>query len=89
MDEPVTVVQDIHRWLGLVPQAFDPNDLPLRPHESDSHYRCKYPHRTSRHISPPLVHAVPARIALELRRNFAGFYRTFYPGMLPESEEHH
>ncbi len=82
MREPVAVMQDIHRWLGLPPSPFDPNDLPVHPHESDSHYRYKYPHRTFARIQPPAPHPVSARIAQELYKNFHGFYQAFYPGLL-------
>lgn len=82
MTEPLTVLQDIHRWLGLQPSAFDPNHLPVLPHESDSHYRCKYPHRTYPSLRPPAPHAVPARIARELHNRFRDFYQTFYPGQI-------
>lgn len=81
MQEPVAVLTDIHRWLGLPPTPFDPNQLPVRPHESDSHYRCKYPHRTYARIQAPEPHRIPQRIAQELQRHFADFYRTFYPGL--------
>jgi sulfotransferase len=85
--EPVAVLTDIHRWLELAPTPFDPHQLPVRPHESDSHYRCKYPHRTHSRIHPPAPHPVPTRIARELRRNFKDFYRTFYPGLLTDAQE--
>ena len=84
MTEPIAVLQDIHRWLDLTPNPFDPNDLPVRPSESDSHYRYKYPHRTFSRIQPPAPHPVPARIAQELRTHFRSYYETFYPGLLNE-----
>jgi len=87
MAEPLTVMQDLHRWLGLAPVPFDPDHLPVQPHESDSHYRCKYPHRTFSRLQPPAPHPVPPRIARELQRQFGDFYRTFYPGLVnPPSE---
>lgn len=61
MAEPVAALQDIHRWLGLGALVFDPDNLPVKPQESDSHYRCKYPHRTYSRIQPPQAHAVPVR----------------------------
>lgn len=81
--EPVAVMQDIHRWLDLPPKPFDPGDLPVRPGESDSHYRYKYPHRTYPRIQPPAAHPVPPRIARELQQHFRDYYQTFYPGLLP------
>lgn len=85
MTEPVAALQDIHRWLDLKPAPFDPSALPVKPHESDSHYRCKYPHRTYASIQPPQPHPVPGRIVQELHKNFRDFYRTFYPGLLPQA----
>lgn len=82
MTEPLSVMQDLHRWLGLVPTPFDTEVLPMQPHESDSHYRCKYPHRTQPRIAPPAHHSVPSRIARDLRTHFGDFYRTFYPGLI-------
>lgn len=87
MTEPVVVLQDIHRWLGLAPTPFDPHDLPVRPHESDSHYRYKYLHRTYSRIQPPAPHPVPTRIIRELKNHFRGFYETFYPRLLNASQE--
>ncbi|MDD2767889.1 MAG: sulfotransferase [Methylococcus sp.] len=85
MTEPVAALQDIHRWLDLKPAPLDPEHLPVKPHESDSHYRCKYPHRTYASIQPPQPHPVPGRIVQELHKNFRDFYRTFYPGHLPQT----
>jgi hypothetical protein len=73
MAEPVAVLQDLHHWLGLAPTPFDPEHLPVQPHESDSHYRCKYPHRTYPRLQPPAAHPVPPRIARELQHRFADF----------------
>ena len=77
MAEPLTAMQDLHRWLGLTLTPFDPERLPVRPHESDSHYRCKYSHRTHGRLQPPAPHPVPPRIARSLRGQFADYYRTF------------
>ncbi len=82
MSDPVAAMQDIHRWLELAPSAFDPLNLPVRPGESDSHYRYKYPHRTFPKIQPPAPHRAPERIARELLQHFSDYYRTFYPGYL-------
>ena len=87
MTEPVAAMQDIHRWLGLKPAAFDPQSLPVKPAESDSHYRYKYPHRTFARIQPPAPHPVSARIARDLQRHFRDYYQTFYPGLLTDRQE--
>jgi len=87
MAEPVAVLQDIHRWLDLPPTPFDPDNLPVRPGESDSHYRYKYPHRTFSRLQPPAPHSVPIRIDRELKKNFRGYYEMFYPGLINVSQE--
>ncbi|MGK7891476.1 MAG: sulfotransferase [Leptolyngbyaceae cyanobacterium] len=38
MQEPVTVMQGIFEWLGLPPVVIDPQNLTVKPHESDSYY---------------------------------------------------
>lgn len=80
-------LQDIHRWLDLTPNPFDPNDLPVRLSEIDSHYRYKYPHRTFSRIQPPALHPVPARISQERETHFLSYYEAFYPGLLNERQK--
>lgn len=82
MQEPDAVLADIFKWLGLRPAPVDWKNLPVRPHESDSHYRCKYPHAVRTELRPPAAHPAPPRIQAELVRNFAWFYQTFYPALL-------
>jgi len=82
MQEPAQVIRDIFTWLGLEPAAISWENLPVKPHESDSHYRFKYPHLTRTHLNAPAPHAVPARIQAELIKNFGWFYQTFYPALL-------
>ena len=77
--EPVTVMQDIYQWLGLSSSDFDPQNLRTKPHESDSHYRFKYRHKTYEKILPPTNHLIPSRIQANLRQKFTWFYNTFYP----------
>lgn len=81
MAEPVKAMQEIFAWLDLAPVALDPEQLEVRPHESDSYYRGKYPHRTRGRIEAPTRHDVPTRIDQEIRSNFAWFYEQFYPGL--------
>lgn len=81
MTEPQAAMQGIYDWLELPNATFDPNQLQVNPHESDSHYRFKYPHRTYPKIQPPARHAIPDRIQSRLQQQFAWFYSTFYPGL--------
>ena len=79
MADPQDVMASLYRWLGLPVAPLDLEDLPVRPHESDSYYRFKYPHETRSRLAPTRRHEVPARIERELRAEFAWFYRLFYP----------
>jgi sulfotransferase len=79
MQEPVVVMQSIFQWLGIDEIVLDVNQLPVHPHESDSHYRFKYPHQTRSRIREPQKYTVPARIHAELLENFKWFYQSFYP----------
>lgn len=82
MQDPQAMLQSIFAWLGLKPAAMNFQALPIKPHESDSHYRFKYLHRTHHCIEQPKPHLVPARVQAELLKNFGWFYETFYPGMV-------
>ena len=86
MQEPVAVMNGLYAWLGLPVAEFDPQNLTVKPHESDSYYRFKYRHATRSAIQPPMTHAVPTRIQAQIQQNFTWFYQTFYPGLLsPDS----
>jgi sulfotransferase len=79
VSEPIAVMQSIYQWLGLPKAKFDPQNLQTKPHESDSYYRFKYPHKTYKQIRSPSHHLIPARIQGSLQQRFAWFYNTFYP----------
>ena len=85
---PAETMERVFQWLDVPANKIDPNKLAVRPHESDSHYRCKYPHRTFPRIQPPAPHPVPARIARDLQRHFNDYYQTFYPGLADAPQEH-
>ncbi|MEM9245721.1 MAG: sulfotransferase, partial [Cyanobacteria bacterium P01_F01_bin.153] len=68
MLEPIAVMNNIYQWLGLPPHTINPQDLTVRPHESDSYYRFKYRHQTRQKISPPSPHSVSLRMEKELRK---------------------
>jgi len=82
MQEPEAVLANICTWLGLPPAPIDWKKLPVRPSESDSHYRYKYPHAVRTELRPPATHPVPPRIQAELIKNFTWLYQTFYPALL-------
>jgi sulfotransferase len=63
----------------VAPQALDFEHLPVRPHESDSHYRHKFVHRQQPRLEAPREHAIPPRIQASIERGWAWYYRQFYP----------
>jgi sulfotransferase len=77
--DPLAATADVCKFLGLPPHGFDPKRLTVRPHESDSHYRHKYPHRQYASIEPPRQHAIPRRIQGEIEKTYAWYYENFYP----------
>ncbi|MEO0852952.1 MAG: sulfotransferase, partial [Cyanobacteria bacterium J06648_11] len=82
ISDPVAVMSSVHRWLGLIPAPFDPQNLTRLSAESDSYYRYKYPHQTRDRIHPPPRHTIPTRFETTLRQTFPWYYETFYPGLL-------
>jgi sulfotransferase len=71
MRDPAAEMAETFAWLGLPVQPVDPGNLSVRGHESDSHYRHKYPHRQYARVEPPPVHAIPARIQGEIERTYS------------------
>jgi sulfotransferase len=82
MQDPIAVMHDIHRWLDLTPENIDPQQLPVKAHESDSYYRFKYSHKTRHRIIPPQRHTIPTRIEAEIQTLCSDFYQLFYPGLI-------
>lgn len=82
MQNPLEVMDGIYQWLNMPAAVFDPQNLAVKPHESDSYYRFKYPHRTRSQIHPPQPHKIPTRIQRQIQQQFPWFYKTFYPGLL-------
>ncbi len=82
MAQPEAVLADLFAWLELPAQAISLDRLCTAPHESDSYYRLKYPHRRQTGLRAPAPHVVPARISAALRERFSWFYSTFYPGIM-------
>lgn len=86
MQNPNEVINDIFKWLGLKEQNIDCQNLISKPHESDSYYNFKYPHKTHTSIQPPKPHVIPARIEHDIKNNFPWFYQNFYPGLLDKNK---
>lgn len=81
-DNPVEIMKTIWKWLGLPNAGLDPENLTVKPHESDSYYRFKYRHRTFSSIRPPEVHKIPPRVEAAIMKKFGWFFEQFY-NMLP------
>ncbi len=78
VNDPVGTMTALYNWLNLPPARFDPQNLAVKPHESDSYYRFKYRHQTYPAIKPPQSHAIPSRIEQEIMKNFGWFFQQFY-----------
>jgi sulfotransferase len=76
---PQASMAAIFAWAGLPAHSFDPQQLPVKPHESDSYNRFKYRHTTFSQIRPANAHQVSGRIAEEIRSNYRWFYQSLYP----------
>jgi sulfotransferase len=79
IDKPVQCMSHIYAWLGLSPHETDPDRMPVGPHESDSHYRMKFPHKRSSGVAKPRRHDVPPRIQKQIEEACAWYYQRFYP----------
>lgn len=78
MRDPGTTMDGVLGWLDLTPHAFDWTALPVRPHESDSYYRFKFPHAQASRLTPPRTHAVPPRIQAQIEKACTWYYDWFY-----------
>lgn len=83
MEDPVDAMNRIWDWLGLAHVKWDPNNIPVTPSESDSHYRMKYRHQTFPSIRKPEHHRIAPRIEASLAQKFRWYYQQFYPHLLP------
>jgi len=79
MSRPAEAMAEIYKWIGVNDHVIDPQRLVTRPHESDSHYRHKYPHRQHAAIQPPHAHVIPPRIQGEIEKTFPWYYENLYP----------
>ena len=79
MAQPAACLSHLYAWLGLAPLEIDPERITVGPHESDSHYRMKYPHRQLPRITPPKRHEIPPRIQTQIENVWAWFYQLYYP----------
>jgi sulfotransferase len=76
--DPLATMKEVFKWIGAAPHHLDPKNLTVRPSESDSHYRHKYPHQQRSAIELPPKHAIPGRIQSEIERTYAWYYDHFY-----------
>ena len=78
-EQPAACMSHLYAWLGLPPFVIDPNRLTAEAHESDSHYRMKYPHRRRTRMTKPQRHEIPARIQAHIESAYPWFYQMYYP----------
>lgn len=79
VNKPQEVMNTIYDWLEVPRFTFDPENLTIQPHETDSYYRFKYPHKTHNRIQPPKPHTIPEQFRQEIYSRFSWFYQAFYP----------
>ena len=87
VNHPMETMRTIYQWIGLPDILPDPENLTVKPHESDSYYRFKYRHQTHPKIRAPKPHTLPFRIEQEIIKNFAWFYEQFYPGLIGTEQQ--
>lgn len=76
--DPTETMRLLYSWMDLEPAPFDPQQITVAPHESDSYYRWKYRHNTHADIRPPALHSISPRIEQEVLKNFGWFFEQFY-----------
>ncbi len=79
MRDPVDVMSAVFGWLGMPSCDIDVEALPGLPHESDSHYRFKYPHRRRDRLVAPHHHDIPVSIQQRIETVCDWYYAWFYP----------
>ena len=79
VSRPVETMAQVYRWIGASDYAINPQQLAVRPHESDSHFRHKYLHTLHGSITPPRRHENPQRVEELIRKACAWYYDWFYP----------
>jgi sulfotransferase len=76
--QPEQVMTSLYAWLGLAPHIITPQNLMVRPHESDSHYRIKFTHQQQGSVSSPQRHDVPPRIQHLIDLACGWYHEWFY-----------
>ncbi len=87
VSHPVETMRTVYQWMGLPDEPLNPENLTVKPHESDSYYRFKYRHKTHPKIRAPKPHTIPFRIEQEILKNFGWFFDQFYPGLISNGQE--
>ena len=82
MVDPIRAMKELFNWLEVSDYSIDPNNLNVKPHESDSYYRFKYQHNTHSKILAPSQHNIPVRIRNDIDKEFEWFNKLFYSGKI-------
>lgn len=89
VNDPQVTMKALYQWLELPPAEFDPQNLTVLPHESDSYYHYKYRHQTYPAIRPPKQHIIAPRIEEQILKNFGWFFEQFYTPAKPGGKSAH
>lgn len=84
---PEKTTESLFSFIGVENCEIDFNNIPQTTHESDSHYRMKYPHIISKSIKEPEDYSISPRIANEIIKRNIDFYRAYYPDILEGIEK--
>lgn len=79
ISRPIETIARVYQWVGVSSHTVDPNNLTVRPHESDSHFRHKYLHRQHANLALPQTHTVPPRVQDLIQKACGWYYEWFYP----------
>ena len=82
MQDPTDTMEKLWTFLDLPKHEIDFNNLQVKPHESDSHYKFKFRHRTQSALKTIGEHRIPARTQKGLQGQHTWFYKIFYPQYL-------
>ena len=85
MANPRATTDQLCEFLKISPIEYDTENLQTLAGEADSHYRYKFPHKTSTRIRPSQPHHIPKRTQQGLIGQHNWFYRVFYPHLLNDS----
>ena len=79
IEQPVKTMRGIYEWIGVDRFNIDPDNLTVNPHESDSYYHFKYPHKTYDKIFKNTKYEVSQRMINLIIKEHMWYYQMYYP----------